>query len=361
MDVIVRQALELSRTLDELDRSPRRVLRRTHEMLPLARVQEMDRRAMNWLVRQPGETLAERAGDAQRVLAVVRRENFDTLENRVVRAYSELAGFVARDYLERNARKRATGRALRVKDYGKRVKRLSRDFTQLNIRSTEPGVTPNFVLQQNPSYHAVWEAWQELLDQDKQIDDLWIWQAASWEEFCALALNVAIGTISGAKLIASAPLIFREEQQQGSWISHDNPLGVFHLPDHKVVVEVQFRVAERTSAQADLGTQLWVRFGHTDDPAGFHKYLPVWCLWDAAGGLPRGEVTEVATLIQRYRSAGVVGSLVIRPAPHETLEVVEAEGSALAVSMASEGPGLRDAINTIAQFIISMVEREVSR
>ena len=53
----------------------------------LDRVQEMDRASMRWLSKQPGTTLAQRAGSDQRVLAIVRKENFDTLENRVLHAY----------------------------------------------------------------------------------------------------------------------------------------------------------------------------------------------------------------------------------------------------------------------------------
>ena len=48
------------------------------------------------LVRQPGETLAERAGPSQRIRAVTRHQNFDTLENQVLRSYAELARSVAR-------------------------------------------------------------------------------------------------------------------------------------------------------------------------------------------------------------------------------------------------------------------------
>jgi len=68
---------QLLPTLDLLDRAPPH-LARTHRMIPLARVQEIDRRAMTWLVRQPGETTAERAGNRQRISAIAREENFDT-------------------------------------------------------------------------------------------------------------------------------------------------------------------------------------------------------------------------------------------------------------------------------------------
>jgi len=361
MDIIVRHAMQLSRTLDELDRAPRRVLRRTHEMVPLDRVQEMDRRAMSWLVRQPGETLAERAGDSQRVLAVTRQENFDTLENRVVRAYAELASHVARDYLERNGRKRLSRRVLKVKEFGKRAKRLGRDLASRGVRRAEPGVTPNFVLQQNPRYHAVWDAWRELLTQERLIDELWSWQATSWEEFSALALMVAISTIEGARLIASAPLTFRDEQHHGSWVTHDNPLGVFHLPKQQLVVDVQFRMAQRSTAQADLGTQLWVRFGHTNDPAGFHKYAPVWAMWDLLGGSVPEDLAEVAGFLPRFRSAQVVAGLIVRPAASEEASSIEHRDAITAIELGTQGAALRDGIASMAQFVSALLAREVRK
>jgi hypothetical protein len=119
MDAIVQHAFILWQTIEELSRTPRRVLRRAHQFMPISRVQELDRRAMTWLVRQPGESLAERAGDQQRVLAVAREDNFDTLENRVLRAYCELAAHVARDYLELNRTKRLTIRARKVEAFGR--------------------------------------------------------------------------------------------------------------------------------------------------------------------------------------------------------------------------------------------------
>lgn len=67
-------------------------------MIPLSRVQEIDRKAMPWLIRQPGETIAERGGNRQRIQAVAREENFDTLENRVLLSYARLAGVIAREY-----------------------------------------------------------------------------------------------------------------------------------------------------------------------------------------------------------------------------------------------------------------------
>ncbi len=53
MAEIVRQAKTLSTHLKGLEHRIRRVLRRTRELTPIDRVQEMDRASMLWLARQP--------------------------------------------------------------------------------------------------------------------------------------------------------------------------------------------------------------------------------------------------------------------------------------------------------------------
>ena len=88
---IVIQAGKMRPFLKDLEKKIRRMLRREREKVQLDRVQEMDRASMRWLSKQPGKTLAQRAGSDQRVLAIVRKENFDTLENRVLHAYLLLA------------------------------------------------------------------------------------------------------------------------------------------------------------------------------------------------------------------------------------------------------------------------------
>ena len=326
MHVIVRHAMRLSRTLDELERSPRHVLRRTHQHIPISRVQELDRRAMAWIVRQPGETLAERAGDRQRMLAVARQENFDTLENRVLRAYADLARHVAKDYLERNAKKRATTRARKVEEFGKRCRRISLALAERGVRLAEPGGTPNFVLQQNANYHAIWTAWQDLLRHNTELDEIWRWQARTWDEFCAIAVIVAMAGIPGSRLISSAPLAFREEQRRGSWVDHDNPLATFYLPEQGIVAGILTNPDEEL---ANFGAPLWIRIWKTGDPAGHPANIAVWPIWDIRGGLVPEEAEELEAALRA--EAYVVSGIVLRPSrshevekPHETARLLMA-------------------------------------
>lgn len=355
MDIIVHHASKLSRTLDELDRTPRHILKRTHQAIPISRVQELDRRAMTWLVRQPGETLAERAGDRQRILAVAREENYDTLENRVLRSYAELAERVSKDYLERNRSKRQTSRAKKIEEFGRRCRRLARDLTARGVRPAEPGVTPNFVLQQNPRYHSVWEAWLQLQNHNKILDDLWRWQARSWEEFCTMAVMVALVGVRGARLIAAAPINFLEEQNRGSWIANDNPLAAFYLPDERIVVEVRYRMNNPSQALSDFAAPIWVRFGRTGDLTGFLANVPIWPIWDVRGGTPPEEAAELGEVLKLGARANIVGGVVLRPTEFDGGLDVQRTEKVLAATIGTEGESLWNGIDALTKFLTSMI------
>lgn len=355
MDVIVRHAQDLARVLDTLESRPRRILRRIHRQLPVGRVQEIDRRAMLWLARQPGETLAERAGDDQRVLAVAREENFDTLENRVLRAYGELAHRHCREYLERNRTRRQTRRARLVDAYGKRCARMARDLAERGVRRAEPGLTPNFVLQQNPLYHRIWNAWLELIDRERAKDELWRWQARSWEEFCTLAIMVALIGVPGAQLVSSAPLWFRDEHRRGRWIEADAPLGVVFLPAADLIVEVQS--GPREDRLSGLGAPLWLRIGKAGETKGILSRVAVWPIWSPLGGLVPGEAEEVSAVLEHAAGDRPSGGIVIRPAQsHESTEE-DVVAEVLALTIGTEGAALRGALSAITAVLADFADR----
>ncbi|WP_245286668.1 DUF2357 domain-containing protein [Bradyrhizobium sp. ARR65] len=353
MDVIAQHAFVLWRTLEELARSPRRILRRTHRQIPISRVQELDRRAMTWLVRQPGETLAERAGDQQRILAVAREENFDTLENRVLRAYCELASHAARDYLELNRAKSLTTRARKVDSFGRSSRRLARYLADHGVRLAEPGVTPNFVLQHNVNYHRIWTSWQELLDRDRVLDELWRWQARSWEEFCTLGVVVALAGIPGAELVAAAPLEFLSEQKRGSWISHDNPLATFYLPQQKLIVEVRYRMRKPDRYLADFAAPIWIRFGRVGDTTGFLGNVVVWPIWAIQGGLVDGELAELERVLAIGARANIVAAAVLRPSRSDEDSNCERSKSVLCLTLGSQGAALWGSLSKLTLLFTS--------
>lgn len=355
MDTIVRHSTELGPVLDALEKRPRRILRRVHQMVPVGRVQEIDRRAMLWLARQPGETLAERAGDDQRVLAVAREENFDTLENRVLRAYGELAHLHAREYLDRNRTRKMSRRATVVEAFGRRCGRLSRELASRGVRAAEPGVIPNFVLQQNPQYRGIWVAWIELLKQEREKDELWRWQARSWEEFCTLALMVALIGVPGARTVATAPIWYRDEHHRGRWIESDTPLGVFHLPETGLIVEVQSGAAY--SDLAGFGAPIWLRIGRTGEVREPLTRIPVWPIWSLRGGLVPGEEREVDAVLAYGRRRLVRGGMVLRPAIGPDAPERSLSAAAIALTLGTEGSALRDGLQNMTDYFATAMMR----
>lgn len=357
MHVIVRHARELTRIIDLLERRPRRVLRRVQKTMPVGRVQEIDRRAMLWLARQPGEKLAEKAGDRQRIQGVAREENFDTLENRVLRAYVELAARTARDYLMRNQTKRATRRAKDVERFMRRCQLVARNLSQRSVRLAEPGVTPNFVLQQNPQYRAIWVAWQELREQDRIEDDLWRWQCQSWAEYCSLALMVALIGVPDAQVVATAPIWFRDEQRRGSWIEADSPLGVVYLPNQDLIVEVAN--TRNGAAMARLGARLVLRLRRVGDADGYAAEVPVWPLWAVQGGVTPGDLLELKDAFGHLRGAGLLrGALVMRPAADADSPVFERDGISAALALGTEGAALSQTLRSLTEYLHGILQVE---
>lgn len=259
MAEIVRQARVVQPRVRALEHRIRRVLRRTRELISLDRVQEMDRASMLWLVRQPGRTVAERAGTRQRILATVRRENFDTLENRVLHAYIRLAGQVAREWLREHPRARGSQRYNDVEAYGKICIAFERVLTDLDVGVAEPGVTPNYVLMQDQDYREVRSAWIRLLKREEILDDLWAWQAQTWTDFAVLAVILAIEDLEEAELVAQSPILFQQEAVLGRWYDQDRPLAVFWLRQTGLIVEVQSRPENPSTLQTATRAHVFLR------------------------------------------------------------------------------------------------------
>lgn len=354
MDIIVRHARRLIPTIDLLDRAPRRILRRTHRSIPLSRVQELDRKAMTWLIRQPGETIAERGGDRQRIQAVAREENFNTLENRVLRSYAHLAWVVARDYRERHRVAGNSSRVMLVGNYGARCKRLDTNFNDQGVLEAQAEVTPNYVLQNNPNYNKIWDAWRDLLKRRRILDELWRWQARSWEEFCCLAVVVSLQSIPGARSIAVAPIIFEEEQQQGCWIRPVvNPMAVFYLPESRITVEVSYRQA-RGRVLGKFGAPIWLRLGHIDSPSFLPRWA-VWPIWDAVGGIDPDEPKELSSLFPYGRNEFVRGGITIRPTAEGQMAEIQVSTDAGCMTIGAAGAALKDGLGHLRDFLLSHV------
>jgi hypothetical protein len=276
MAEIVRQAGGLTPVLKMFRERIRRVLRRHRELTSLDRVQEMDQGSMRWLSRQPGRTTAERAGADQRILAVVRHENFDTLENRVAHSYLCLAVDVGREWLREHPRAQGSNRYQSVATYVKLSKSLAGELVELGIGLSTTDITPNYVLLEDKTYRLIREAWEALLKREKALDELWAWQAQTWTDFAVLAIVLALHELPDAELIAQAPISFRDEAVNGVWFEQERPIAVFWVKGLGRVVEIMARPEKPGTLLTLARAHVALRISDPLDQSTFPHRVAVW-------------------------------------------------------------------------------------
>lgn len=358
MAEIVKQARELAIILKGLRSRIRRVLRRERELIPLDRVQEMDRGSMVWLSRQPGSTVAERAGSEQRIMAVIRKENFDTLENRVMHAYCRLASDVCQEWLREHAKAQGSQRYVAVESYNKLCKGMAADLRGLGIGVALADITPNYVLMEDKGYRAVREAWEKLLQREKAKDELWAWQAETWTEFAVLCLVLAIHEMPDAHLMAQSPIIFRNEAVNGIWFDQERPIAVFWLKDIGRVVEVMARPEEPGTLQFASRAHVALKISNPMDDSGYPHRVAVWtphALSKIDPTLACNEALERLIGLQQIPNAfeRIRHGLILTPGHHEPgHEVLEKAGLLVdAITFDGAGASLGFGRKAIAEFL----------
>lgn len=210
MALIVRLAEQLHELLPAVCRSPRVVLNRTRQLERVERLQQVDAACLRWLVRQPGRTVLEKAGAAQRVLGVVREEQADTPENRVVRDLIRRAQRASDAYLREH---RTFGNHQRI-DLVRRFNGSLRSLAQNSrVAQVSPLVgvpAPNYVLQHDARYSVLWTAYLRLLRQQDTLDSAWRWRSEVWTDTVILAALAALRPLSSAASARADALLHGE-------------------------------------------------------------------------------------------------------------------------------------------------------
>lgn len=178
-------------TIETLIFSLRKVLERKRHFVPISEVQQVDSQCLRWLARQPGRYAAEKAGVRQKILAVVRDESRNTLENRVLKDFSYRTEIIARRYLQQN--ERLYPESIRIKE----VKRLRGCLSQA-LKTEEmkllpllrSGVQPNYVLLHDSRYNKIWELYRLILAHARMTELVWAKRHLLFAEmFCTILVT----------------------------------------------------------------------------------------------------------------------------------------------------------------------------
>jgi len=356
MAEIVRQAVDLLPVLKILEKKIRRVLRRTRQQVPLDRTQEMDRGSMVWLSKQPGSNVEERAGSNQRILAVVREENFNTLENKVVLSYSILVEKIARDWLRENKTAENTKKFADVDKFKRHCRNLSRKLRELGIGEATVGIIPNYVLTENIEYKKIYDGWLKLLNRENLMDDLWAWQSETWTDFCVLATILSIDSLDEAQLVSQAPILFRSEARNGRWFEQEQPIAVFWLRHSGTIIEVQSRPKRPGTAMLHARAYVALRtysLGQND----FAKRILIWTPHNLGGAnLSKSAEDACQRIIQiRGQNEIIKNGIIITPAHGDFQKYQYSQGSHSieAISFDAFGASLENGIKQLSSILQS--------
>jgi len=231
MSLIVKLASDrkLKGVLQSISDNPRKILNRIRENLPLNRIQQLDAACIRDYARRPGLDAAEKAGPRQRLLALNRIEDTNTLENQVTAWVMEELGIKSRTYISES---KGHENSPRVRDVRRLVYnaanwRECELFQPVRSGGLNHPIMPNYPLQLDRRYHCVYEAYQELLQDRKVHDDAWAWQRSLWACLAKTILYARLTDLYSERF--SSFLTIRNECDRGNWLESPVAPGPFTI------------------------------------------------------------------------------------------------------------------------------------
>ena len=135
-------------------------------MMPLYKVKEVDSYCINWLSRKSGRTIREKLAGIGSMMAVRRRESFDTGENRLLKTFavkmSELIQ-LKQEYLPDEFTSE------REEAFLEKARQLLRSEEFQEVQRWE-NLPPNNTLLSDKYYSKIWQGWQELRELDEIVE-----------------------------------------------------------------------------------------------------------------------------------------------------------------------------------------------
>lgn len=195
--------------VDHIIRNLRKVLNRVRQKESLSRVQQIDSHCLRWLVRQPGRSAIEKAGSRQEILAIIRVENFDTLENRVLKDFLLRASSASAFYLRKYAFRYPDHALIRAVTKFNNLCAMGLSLPVMeNIRPLYDMPQPNYVLQQDMRYSKVWCDYCKLIRQEEIAEKLWDKRKECLDDYSKSLNGLALHCSPFAKY--HAPIWFNE-------------------------------------------------------------------------------------------------------------------------------------------------------
>lgn len=294
--LVVRLAQDslLLHALRSIERRPRRMLFRQHEKVKLSRIQEMDAGTLRAYSQAPGRNASQKAGANQELLAVVRQDTVDLVENRLSRWVADRMRSMAEAYCVRNVRFKYSARFQRVRQLHSVCRQILESPRLEEVSALQHHLAaPTYCLQSERRYRKIWKAYGLIRRQERLEDDAWRWQTRFWGSSSRLIVgSMLLGLQGWSEPRASTPY-FREEGICGQWTQGpsapgplETPYGTCHVLDRRAIENPGPRPSDCLPKEALMSGADWVLVW----PARQHILL----LWSAvANGTGRTAPNEL--------------------------------------------------------------------
>ena len=221
LSLIVKLAQDraLIKALRTIEQRPRRKLFRKHQLQKISRIQEMDIATLRAYTRAPGRTPAEKAGPRQELLAVVREETVDLIENQLALWSMRRMGAMARGYCEQNDKYKDSKRFQNVKTLEYLTRHILVNPRLATVRNLSHHLNnPTYCLQFDSHYRHIWKAYLMIRRREQVLHDAWRWHSHMWGTTARLILITLLHSIDGWRERHQSTPYFRSEGVRGEWM-----------------------------------------------------------------------------------------------------------------------------------------------
>lgn len=197
---ILEIAENAAQPLCRLENKLRKSLLNTRKMLSVERINELDGKCIDYILRLEGNSLREKAQrNKMRLLGLAKEETYNLLENRVLKDFLERciskSALYIKEINEYNNHDKAKANSSLMRQM-KIFKQRCQDLSTKTPLSTVPRQTtlpkPNFVLQKDPDYKKIWRMYLDLIHEKRDLDQTLYCQQNLFQDVCDVMLNAAL-------------------------------------------------------------------------------------------------------------------------------------------------------------------------
>ena len=193
-------AEKASEPLSRIASKLRKSLINTRKLLPVERINAMDGKCLEYLLRLEGNTLREKAQkNKMRFLGLAKEETYNLLENRVLKDFLERCITKSTQYILEIKNKSNNNHALANSTITRQINVFKQRCQDLSLKSPlvtvprQPSLPkPNFVLQKDPDYKKIWQMYLDLIHEKRDLDKTLYCQQNLFQDICDLLINAAL-------------------------------------------------------------------------------------------------------------------------------------------------------------------------